>query len=87
MIKNGVQLTCRGCGINTFIEASPIARDRFEPYNDQNIVKQYDENQSESWVKTYEVMDLCPRCAKIHEEMLCEFYEKCGEARDKEKTT
>ena len=84
MIKNGVQLTCRGCGIDTFIEVSPIARDIFSPYNDQSVVTHYNEEQSESWVKTRDVMDLCPRCAKIREEMLCKFYEECGAARDKE---
>lgn len=30
------------------------------------------------------LFDLCPRCAKIHEEVLSNFYERCTEARDKD---
>lgn len=86
MVKRGIQLTCAGCGASTFIEVSPLKMKVYMPFNDCGDVDHYDPNQSESWVKTHEVMDLCPRCAKIREKKLCEFYEECGAARDKEVT-
>lgn len=83
MLKSGIEITCSGCGIRTFIERPP---QEFYVMNhtDGSKVTSYNENQSESWVREVHTMDLCPRCQKIREQMLCEFYEKCGEARDDE---
>lgn len=84
MIKQGTQVTCNGCGCTTFIEktgvrSTPAVLDKLK---DGSHSMAYNENQSESWTRVVLKMDLCPRCNKIYEEMLCKFYERCGEARD-----
>ena len=83
MIKKGYQLTCSGCGETSFVESSVTPR-KLSFKNGTRVVS-HDKEQSESWVIVHNLFDLCPRCAKIHDKMLCQFYEKCGEARDKEK--
>lgn len=86
MVKRGIQLTCAGCGASTFIEVSPLKMEGYMPFNDRSDVTHYDPDQSESWVKVRSTRDLCPRCQKIREKKLCEFYEECGAAGDKEVT-
>ena len=79
MIKKGYQLTCEGCGAETFVYSNISPR----PLKIKTGIESecYNENQSESWDKVHTVLDLCPRCSKIYEEVMCTFYEKCNEAR------
>jgi hypothetical protein len=86
MTKKGIQITCNGCGISNFIEESgtrstPAVLNKI---TDGSHMLMYNENQSESWCRVVLKMDLCPKCQKIYEKMLCEFYERCGEARHDE---
>ena len=87
MIKQVIQLTCNGCGSTTFMETynSELIK-TLQHYKDGSEVGAYSNNQSESWSRIHTHMDLCPRCQKIHEKMLCKFYEECGGARDDEQT-
>ena len=80
MIKKGYQITCEGCGKETFIESTISPR----KLNLKTGVKcvDYNKEQSDSWVIIHKLFDLCPKCAKIHEEVLCIFYERCNEARE-----
>ena len=82
MTLKGIQITCSGCGENTFMEVKNNSLRPSTFHQDGAYVDHYNENQSESWVKVQQVMDLCPRCQKIHEKMLASFYEECGKARD-----
>lgn len=84
MIKKGYQLTCSGCGADTFVESNVSPRPLNLKYGTH--VTAHNEEQSESWVAVHQLFDLCPRCAKIHEEMLSKFYEECGRARDNEES-
>lgn len=79
MIKKGYQMTCEGCGKTTFVESTISPR----ALNFKPGVKSinYNKEQSDSWVIVHKLFDLCPTCAKIHEQMLCVFYEKCNDAR------
>lgn len=82
MIEKGYQLTCEGCGVKTFITSQKTPRKlNFKP---GTLVIDHNKDQSESWVIVHKLFDLCPRCAKIHEEVLSNFYERCTEARDKD---
>ena len=85
MIKKGIQVTCTGCGINSFVDEydAKVMGCKSFSLKDGAHSKAYNENQSESWYHTVQKMDLCPRCHAIYEKMLCRFYEECGEARDK----
>ena len=80
MTKKGIQITCSGCGVYTFIEKPNNARTY--TLGDGTNTMLYNENQSESWARVNSSFDLCPRCQKIHEKMLASFYEECGKARD-----
>lgn len=84
MIKKGYEMTCSGCGISKFVDSSTTPRKLSFKEGSRSV--DVNPNQSESWVIVHELFDLCPRCAKIREEMLCKFYEECGAARDKETT-
>lgn len=85
MFKKGFQLTCSGCGITTFLKESEVASSNLGKSLALEIhATQIIHDKPDSWVRVYSEFHLCPRCAKIHEEILCEFYEKCGAARDKE---
>lgn len=86
MIQKGARITCTGCGCSTFIEnvasiPTPIAK-----FKETSHVFAYNQEQSDSWARVHQIMDLCPRCQKIHEKMLCKFYEECGGANDDEQT-
>ena len=83
MIKKGYQLTCSGCGKDTFVETSVTPRKL--SFKSGSRALNLNSEQSESWVIIHQLFDLCPACAKIYEETLCGFYEKCGEMRKEEK--
>lgn len=85
MYKKGFQLTCSGCGITTFLKDSEIVSSRLgKSLILETHATQIIHDKPDSWVRVYSEFHLCPRCTKIHEEMLCKFYERCGEERDKE---
>ena len=102
MVESGFQITCGGCGDTVFVAPTKYSRAKVEFFKsttaevsdltfkgDMNNIIMYEPDQSESWTKIGYINDLCPRCHKIYEDMLCRFYERCGEAREKkqEETT
>lgn len=83
MFNKGFQLTCSGCGITTFIKDSNIVTSRLgKSLCLEAYITQLQPDKPDSWARADVGFHLCPRCAKIHEEMLCEFYERCGKARE-----
>lgn len=77
MTTKGIEITCSGCGAITFMDER-VGWQLLRSTKDITKVVAYDKDQSESWVKVHQTFDLCPKCAKIHEKMLCKFYEECG---------
>lgn len=73
MKQNGIQFTCDGCGITTFIEDPTLNIKNLKPSH--NITGMLQREQSESWARVDVRLDLCPRCQKIWTDMLCRFYE------------
>ena len=73
MKQNGVQFTCDGCGITTFIEDADPKLRNISTGGILNIALQ--PNQSESWARVDVIFDLCPACQKKWEKMLCDFHE------------
>ena len=60
MKQNGVQFTCDGCGITTFIESVGFKNQNLKPSH--NVVGMLQPNQSESWARVDLRFDLCPAC-------------------------
>lgn len=83
MIEQGTKVTCSGCGVSTFVNSfGPYDLKKIHKAKEGTVVKAYNENQSESWARVQQVMDLCPRCQRIHEEVMVTFYDKCMEGVD-----
>lgn len=82
MKQNGTQFTCDGCGITTFMDSNDSKIRSLKPSH--NIMGMLQREQSESWARVDLRLDLCPRCQKIWNEILCKFYEAINQDRDRD---